>query len=133
MQVIEEDTATPDASLVREPLNTSKGPRESKALKEFDGYLDEPEVHAKIKELQIVRLERQIAEEREVILNPNVIGRVVAHQKAMIRAASEGKLASIRYIEEECPWCGECSMRFEELKPSTWGWRCNGCGKVAEI
>lgn len=124
--------AVPIEDQVNEPASLIKVLSRARVAKEFEGYLDDPEVQAKIKELQLARLEGQVAEERGRCYEHDVILRIVSQQKAILRALSDGMTKNLDYLLAECPFCGKSTMRFEEVRASTWGWKCHSCGVMAE-
>jgi ribosomal protein L37AE/L43A len=129
LQVTEEDTALPDTAIVSETPPVAKTYSPSRAGEEFNGYLDDPEVHAKIRELQIARLERQIAEEQIQLRDPQPFNRLVGSYKYLLRSLWERKALSndaYRILISECPWCGESTMHTDEDGSC---WTCDKCGR----
>jgi hypothetical protein len=93
---------------------------------------DDPEIISKLKELELARLERLLAEEKEVDYNPDVLQRVVHDFKDLLFVLYCNKhLTKEQYksIVDQCPWCTSCSMELEEFSDGESGWKCHYCGK----
>ena len=108
--------------------------------------VDDPEIREKLKELEIARLDKQIAEEIGATVDPEEIAQLVDDSKVIAHIVSDLKslafvLYSKQWISKEeyeemvrsCPWCGSCSMRRETSQHGEFRWKCQYCGKIASV
>ncbi len=94
---------------------------------------DDPDIKEKLKELELARIERKIAEEKGDLVNSRAFERHVSSYKSLLDNLFEnGHLTQIAFnaLSSECPWCGEYEMVFEEISTERFGWICRKCGKL---
>jgi len=109
------------------PVKTEGRPRSRKVDEE---YLNDPEVQAKLKELQLARLERQIAEEKSSIEDFEAFDRLVGNYKYLLTKLGEQHLLSkedYRILASECSRCGGSAMHLDVEEAR---WVCQKCGKI---
>jgi len=95
-------------------------------------FSDDPEVRKKMRELEIAKLDRQIAEERGIELRSDAFNRLVGQHKMLLSILHDGGFLDneeYEFLSSECPWCGGDDMEPMEVKKGAWGWRCQKCGK----
>jgi hypothetical protein len=132
VRVFEEDAAVPEMVPVNKSPALAKSPIWSSTGKGFEGYLGDPEVLAKIKELQIARLEKQIAEEEASVKELKAFNRLVGNYKYLLSYLVKKNVLSkdeYRMLADECPWCNKMAMEFDATSGK---WVCKKCGEVAE-
>jgi ribosomal protein L37AE/L43A len=94
--------------------------------------MNDPEVREKLKELEIVKLERQIARERGCFNDERALKVVTFAYKTLIRGLYGSGFMDdefLEFLESVCPWCGRPSILFIDDEES-YGWKCQHCGKV---
>jgi hypothetical protein len=94
---------------------------------------DDPEVKEKLKELELARIERQIAEAKGELINSRAFERHVSTFLSLLENLFEnGHISELAFetLGSECPWCGECEMVYEEIGTDHFRWRCRKCGKI---
>jgi ribosomal protein S27E len=94
----------------------------------------DPEVYEKMKQLQLARLERQIAEEKEGKVQTTALERLDSIFKTLVTYL-EGRSASMpdigTFLETYCIWCGasrNSGMRYDN---ALGGWKCATCGHIS--
>lgn len=90
------------------------------------------EIIEKRKELELAKIERQIAEERAATIDPEVIERIVGDFKSLLFELSCKNLIPEEEYERlisHCPWCTSCSVEMVELDDGEYGWKCRYCGR----
>jgi len=93
---------------------------------------DDPDIKDKLKELELARIERQIAETKGELKGPLALDRLISSYKVLLFNLNDnGHLTDVDYVRlaSECFWCGEYDMVFEEISADHFGWRCYSCGK----
>ena len=94
---------------------------------------DDPEIKEKLKELELVRIEKQIAETKGELKDSLALDRLISSYKVLLFNLNDnGHLTDEDYVRlaSECFWCGEYDMVFEEISTEQFGWRCKKCGKL---
>jgi hypothetical protein len=94
----------------------------------IDEFLDDPEVKAKRKELELVRLQKQIDEVKSLGADDKVIKDIVYFQKVIISSLHESGLLGeeeFQWLIGACYWCEGSGMVSEGT-----GWKCSVCGRV---
>lgn len=116
-----------DAAGMNEITHAGKVASSSKAI-----FSDDPKVRKKMRELEIAKLDRQIAEERGIELQANSFTRHVGQHKMLLSILhDDGFLddGEYEFLSSECPWCGCGCMEHKEIRKGDWGWKCDKCGK----
>jgi predicted Zn-ribbon and HTH transcriptional regulator len=104
----------------------------------IDRMTDDADIKAKIKELQLARLDRQIAEAKGYLIDQVALGRTVEQLKETLRAFTdddfedEGRKSYMKYLASLCPWCGVESMSRTKIGSKSRAWKCERCGRVCE-
>jgi ssDNA-binding Zn-finger/Zn-ribbon topoisomerase 1 len=94
---------------------------------------DDPDVKDKLKELELVRIEKQIAEAKGELAHSRAFDRHVSNFKSLlVNLFDNGYISELAFttFSSECPWCGESEMVFEETRTDISVWKCRKCGKV---
>lgn len=94
---------------------------------------DDPEIKEKLKELELVRIERQIAETKGELSGSLTLDRLISSYKVLLFNLNDnGYLTDEDYerLSSECFCCGEYDMVFEEISTGRFGWECKKCGKL---
>ena len=94
---------------------------------------DDPEIISKLKELELIKIERQIVEQKAAIEDTDVITRIVNDFKSLLFELYSTKHLSGKEYERlvsHCPWCTSSTMEMEELDDGQFGWKCRYCGKI---
>lgn len=98
------------------------------------GLLDDPEVYEKMKELQVARLERQIAEEKEGKVETTALERLDSIFKILVTSV-EWRSALMTdiggFLETYCIWCGASRKNGTHYDNALGGWKCAKCGHVS--
>ncbi len=97
---------------------------------------DDPDIKEKLKELELVRIEKQIAETKGELINSRAFERHISSYKSLLENLFEnGHLTQIAFnaLSSECPWCGEYEMINEEIRIDGLGWKCLNCGKIVNL
>jgi hypothetical protein len=94
--------------------------------------LEDVDVRNKMKELQLARLERQIAKEKNGIDNTSVLDRTVTDFKLLVmwlntKGSLDPGLSDL--LETSCPWCGAQRERGMFRSRKSDNWKCRSCGK----
>jgi len=126
VEVNDDDHAAPDA-VAKVPNEPAK---QGAAVP--NGLLDDPEIRQKMKELELVKLDNQLAELRGGP-NANVAERLVLDRIDLLNVLlSTDKINKAAYcrLVSSCPWCGASSdigLRYEDASEGG-GYRCASCG-----
>lgn len=126
MEVADDERAAPDAATNMPNASVNQ------VAAVPNGLMDDPEIRQKMKELQVVRLEKQIAEEKASIDKSLAFNRLAGNYKYLLNCLAEKKVLSkeeFRVLAGECPWCSETTMEFDAINQK---WICKTCGTVAE-
>lgn len=97
--------------------------------------MDDPEVREKVKQLQLAKLDRQIAEERAELIDYGALGTFIASYKMLLRFLHNcGSLSDSEFelVDIRCPWCGGLFEYEEDSKADIQGWKCTVCNKSIE-
>lgn len=129
---LEEQAKKADEPLI-EKMTTVPEPRPMKGFDAIPSQLmDDPEVRQKMKELQLTRLERQIAEERKLIGESTALERLDGTVRLLIinleiMNALDSDIALFHM--HHCIWCGaerDKGMHYVDSKNI---WKCRSCGR----
>jgi len=96
------------------------------------GLMDDPEIRQKMKELELARIERKIAEEGARVIPEAALINIANAQKMLLQNLHSSHVIDDNmfvFLSSMCPWCGNGSMHQIEVKPDILGWRCKSCGK----
>jgi len=99
----------------------------------IDAFAEDPQVRNKRKELEIARLDRQIAEERGHLENTETTERLALIIKALIEELNdEGMLDSgfSEYYSHYCLWCGAEDDQGVKRNSSNGIRKCVTCGRA---
>lgn len=128
-----EDVEVKDAREIDEPVPVIAPVKMQRKDQQY--LMDDPEVREKFKQLQLAKLDRQIAEERAELIDYGALGTFIASYKMLLRflhicgslSDSEFELVDIR-----CPWCGGLFEYEEDSKTDIRSWKCIVCNKSIE-
>jgi hypothetical protein len=130
---------SPDETSPRGTSSMLMGDDKPLSIKPFTGLAsrsqalaDDPEIREKLRELELARIEKQIAEARGELVDSTALVRLVSNYKVLLtNINSNGYLTDGDYdtLVSECPWCGEFDIVHEEIRPNVFGWKCQNCGK----
>jgi len=98
----------------------------------FPQLFNTVEIREKLKELEMARIERQIAEERGAISKLSALDRLAVNYKVLLyNLHDNGYLidGDYEWLISECFWCGQYEMMSEEISKDMYGWKCHNCGK----
>ena len=126
------DSTTSNPMAVRSM--TMRGRSTNASSPYYDAFADDPDARKKRKELEIAKLDRQIAEEKGLGLQSDTVMRFVGRHKMLLSMLHDGGFLDddeFEFLSGECPWCGGGFMEHVEVRNGIWGWKCHNCGKEA--
>lgn len=124
-----------DSDVANSPPETKSEMSTSSPVAIPGSVTKDPEVYEKMKELQLVRLDKQIAEEKEGEVQTTVLEHLDSTFKILVlhlerRGALEADIST--FFHSYCNWCGTSGINGTHYDNALGGWKCSKCGHISK-